>query len=350
LFVLVISSYVVTSMKSEIAGATTEVAAIVTFVIGVLCGMEKFLMATSISLFVVVLLQFKDPLHSWVKALSKRELISAIKFVLVAFVVLPILPNEFYGPYDFFNPYIIWLMVVFISGISFLSYVAIKLFGTKKGIGLTGFLSGLISSTALVLSFAPMSKKNKSVVEPYVIAIVIASSAMFFRVLLEVLVLNQTLFNMLLLPMSVMGGVGILVSLYLFFRKDGKSSGKLNSKALDLKSPFTLAPALKFGLFFAVILFFVSYTKANLGDKGVYVTSVISGVLDVDAITVSIANLAKNGLNKDVAVNAISIGAITNTIVKGGIFAIFGGRRAAAKILLIFAAMLFAGILTLLFV
>ncbi len=158
---ILIASYVVISKVYNKVGATSDIAAMLVYVIGILSAMEKFVLATVITLITLSVLHFKAPLHRWAKHLRNEEIVSAIEFIVIAFVVLPMLPNESFGPYGFFNPYIVWLMVVFISAISYASYIAIKIFGPKKGIGITGFLAGFISSTALALSFSAQSKKNK---------------------------------------------------------------------------------------------------------------------------------------------------------------------------------------------
>ncbi len=347
---LLIASYVMTNMKSKVVGATSEIAAIMVYIIGIMSAMENYLLATSVALISVAILHFKRPLHDWAKDVKNVEILSTIEFVLIAFIVLPLLPNTAFGPYEFFNPYIIWLMVVFISGISFISYIAIKLFGAKRGILFSGFFGGLISSTALTLSFSGQSKKNKSLISPYVVAVVIASSAMFVRVLVEVAILNPVLVKMLLLPMLSMAAVGSIAILYFILGKDGSSHKKVKHKPMKLESPFSLWPALKFGMFFASILFFAKFAQATMGDKGLYITSFVSGLLDVDAITVSVATLAKGELSTLSAVTAITIAAMTNTVAKAGMFFVFGARKAAIRIAVVFTLMLIAGGVSLLFI
>jgi len=281
---------------------------------------------------------------------KNEEILSTIKFIVIAFVVLPLLPNEAYGPYGFFNPYLIWMMVVLISGISFLSYIAIKFLGEKRGIGATGFLAGLISSTALSLSFSAESIKNKSVVNPYVVAIVVASSAMFFRILVEVAVLNPMLLSMLAVPMVIMGVTGISMATYFWFKKEKDVDLEIRKNVTMQRSPFSLIPALKFGLFFAAILLLSKFTEATMGNGGLYLTSFVSGVVDVDAITVSMANLSRDSVSAGPAVIAITIAAMTNTIVKGGIFLLFGNRKVALKIVSAFLIVLAMGGASLIFI
>ncbi len=346
---LLLIYYFLAAAREKMMGATSEVAVLIVYIVGVLCAMDRFVLATVVALLTFTVLHFKDPLHKMAKHLKRKEVLSTVQFIVIAFVILPILPNVNYGPYEFFNPYIIWLMVVFISGISFVSYILIKVLGAKRGIGITGFLAGLVSSTALTMTFSGQSKKNKKIVDPYVVAVVVASSAMFFRILIEVLVLNPDLFKTLSIPMLSMGFTGLLSILYFWFKKE-KIPQNVQRSPLKLKSPFSLGPALKFGLFFALILFLVKFSDDVMGEKGIYLTSLVSGIVDVDAITLSMAKAAKDGLSHISAITAITIAAITNTIVKGGIFFVFGNRRVAFRIMAVFMLMLFAGGISLIFV
>ena len=345
-----IAAYVTNSLMTKTIGATTEFAALFVYFIGVLCAQNEYTLATILRLILLAILHFKTPLHTFAAGVNKEELTSTVKFMIIAFVILPLLPNQTYGTYDVLNPYVIWLMVVFISGMSFISYIAIRLVGPHRGIGLTGFLGGLISSTALTMSFSGQSKKNPSVVRPYVFAVVIASSAMFFRILVEVFVLNRELFNALIIPLGVMGGVGLLCAYYIFTQNNSRhlEQKEIKSSTLALKSPFQLKPALQFGLIFGFILFFSKSAQAFFGNEGVYLTSVFGGLMEVDAITVTMANLSKsNSIGISTGALAVSIAAIINTLTKGLIFLLFGNRAAALGIAKIFAIMVFSGIVAL---
>lgn len=330
---LMVAAYVFTTRKYEQLGMTSEIAGVVVYLVGVLAAMQLYVVAVSVALALLTMLHFKKPLHSLAKHINNEELVSTIQFMIVAFIILPLLPNENFGPYDFFNPYIAWLMVVFISSISFISYVAIKIFGAKRGISFAGFLAGFISSTALAFSFSAQSKKTKNIVNPYVFGLIIASTAMFFRVLLEVSILNPDLVVHLLRPILAMGFTGIFISIFYWLKKD-RTIKSIKEDVLDLESPFQLKPALKFAALFVLILFLSKVANAFTGHQGLYLTSFISGLLDVDAITISIAALAENSeISNTVAVVAITIAAITNTLVKGAIFIFFGAKKVAYKIL-----------------
>ncbi len=350
---LIIANYLVSIFKLKEFGATSEIAAVIVYLLGVMSARGEFLLATFLAMAVVGILHFKEPLHGWVKNISDKEMVSSLQFLFIAFVILPLLPNEAFGPYEFFNPYLTWLMVVFISGISFVSYIAIKLFGSRNGICLTGFLAGLISSTALTLSYAPLSRKSKGISNSFVVAVVIAGSAMFFRVLVEVFALNPDLLAYLFWPIFVMGAVGVLLSLYLFTRsgsKNKKDKSRNVSDVVDFESPFSLKPAIKFALLFALIVLVAKFALTEFGDSGIYLTSLFFGLIDVDALTVLLSNLSSEGeLSMKIAANGIFIATVVNTFSKAGIFLIFGNRRVALKILSVYLVMIFAGGISLFF-
>ncbi|MBU0981780.1 MgtC/SapB family protein [Patescibacteria group bacterium] len=338
---MIVSAYVISSVLGKDYGATSEIATFFVYITGVLVGMGEYLIATVVTLLVLALLYLKKPLHTFVKRVEKEEVYDTVKFIVVVFVILPLLPNQTFGPLDILNPYNIWLMVIFISGISFVSYVAIKLVGPKKGIGLGGLLGGLVSSTAVSMSFSNLSKRSKSIVDPFVFGILIASSAMFFRVLLEVTVLNRALFPTLMVPMGAMGITGVILSFFYWFKRKGESR-TVTDKQLNLQSPFQLWPALQFGLFFAALLFISKFVSLNFGDQGLYLTAFISGFVDVDAITVSMSNLSLAGdISNFAAATTITIATMTNTLVKGIIVLSFGshtvGRKTFTALILIMA-------------
>ena len=346
---LLIASYVMTAYLDKRTGATTELAAIFTYFIGILMGMGETLIATAITLVVVLLLYFKEVLHRFAHKVEKVELYDTIKFIAIVFVILPLLPNETFGPLQVLNPYEIWLMVVLISTLSFASYIAIKAIGPRKGIGVAGFLGGLISSTAVALSFSGLSKNSPKVVNPFVFAILVAASAMFFRVMLTVSVLNTDLLSLVALPMGMMGFTGLILAGYFWFKKDGQGMN-LSAKDLNLRSPFKLGSAVKFGLFFAALIFISKYAANYFGREGVYLTAFFSGIFDVDAITVSMANLQRDGdLAAITASTGIVIATLTNTLFKGFIVLFLGSRAVGVRVLLALLFMASVGLGSLLF-
>jgi len=347
-FLLVVGvAYYVSAMNTKNISALPSIVALIVFFIGYLSGQQQFWIATFIALVVFAIIHFRETWHTFAKKVKKEELYSAVKFIIVTLLILPILPDKGYGPFEVFNPFIIWLMVVFISGISFVSYIAIKLIGPKRGIGLTGFLAGLISSTAVTLSFSEQSKANKKVINPYIFGVVIASSAVFFRILVEVFVLNNELFFMMIIPFVVMGITGTIGAIYYWKKEDKAGKKKIAKTPLKLKSPFQLSPALKFGLLFGAILFLSKISLVYLGSQGIYLTSVVSGIADTDAITVSLSRLsAMKELDLNTAMLGITIATMTNVVFKGGVFYFLGNRVVAKSILKVFGLIIVAGVVS----
>jgi uncharacterized membrane protein (DUF4010 family) len=348
---LVIASYWKTAVSKAHTGLTTEMAAVFVYLVGVLMGMGHMMIASTTTLLVLLLLFFKEHLHDFANGVSKQEIYAGFKFFAIAFIILPLLPNEVMGPLDVLNPYSIWFVVVLISSISLLSYTAIKWLGPRNGIGFGGFLGGLVSSTAVSMSFSDLSKKNKKVVNPFVFGVIIASTAMFFRVLIEVFALNKALLEQLIIPMGAMGVAGLIVCLVLWISTMNDKKTKFGEKDLHLKSPFQLKPAIQFGLLFAVLLVVSKYASQTFGDQGLYVTAFLSGVMDVDAITVSMANLHKAGdISTNSASIAVTIAAMTNTLSKGLIVLFFGSKRVGRRVLFAMSVILTVGLLSLMFI
>jgi len=346
LMALLLASYVSSVIKFDDIGGTTELSLFAVLMSGYFLGIEESILATSVIIITLLLLQSKKALHYLAGKITKTEFNSIVQFIIIALIILPLLPDKNFGPYEAFNPYVTWMMVVLISAISFAGYLGIKLFGAEKGISLTGFLGGMISSTAVSLSFSQNSKKYKRIVSPFVFGIVIASTAMFFRIFAEIMVLNPDLANNLWIPMFSAGCTGLILSglIWYFDLKNTKTS-KLVEKGteISLGKPLDLLGAIKFGLLFALILLVSKAMGAEFGDKGIYLTSVISGLVDTDAISVSLANLAKEGLDHKTAVIGITIATLTNTFVKAGIVLTLASRKVAWRVFGVMLSMIVAG-------
>jgi uncharacterized membrane protein (DUF4010 family) len=349
ILILIISSYIISSQKYGNLGVTSEVASILVYIIGILCGMDLFFEATTVAFLVLMFLLLKKPLHKWAKEIKFQEMFSTLEFMLIAFVVLPLLPNEGFGPYEFFNPYVIWLLVVFVSGISFASYVGIKLLGAKRGLNVTGFLTGFISTTALSLSLSSQSKKNTKAVAAYLVAMTLAVSAMFLKMLLVVAVLNQELVVHIIVPMLSMSMTGFLIAL-LVMRKNDKAENILDKHIEEMESPFSLMPALKFGALFALFLFVFNVAMVGVGSSSIYLVSTIFGFFNVDAVTVSMSSLVKTEVTQQAAAIAITLGGIVNTLLKIGIFFFFADRELAKNVTLMVLLISAVGVLSLFFI
>ncbi|WP_414470014.1 MgtC/SapB family protein [Methanobacterium sp. ACI-7] len=340
-------SYIATTRENEDIGITTEVTAFLTFILGALCFTDEGVQIVPIlAIIITTLLAVKPYLHKFARKISQKELINTLKFLIIAFVILPLLPDQTFGPLNVFNPNQIWLMVVFISGISFAGYVLMKFVGAERGISATGIVGGLVSSTAVVTAMAARVKESEFVLRAAVFAAVVASSMMFLRVLFEVVVVNPSLIGLLVAPMLIMGILGIALGFIAW-----KTTNVKEIKAdVKLKNPFSLKPALIFGGLFLAILFASKIADIYFGSRGLYITSIISGVADVDAITISMAILARDTISPDVAVTAITLAAISNTVIKFLIAMFFGTRKFGYLIGVIFAIIIGAGLLAVFFV
>ena len=334
-------AYYTAARKGRI-GLTTEVAIVISIAIGALCYWGHLTLAVAIGIVTTVLLSIKLETDRLARALTREDILAALQLAVISAIVLPILPNESFlpPPFDVLNPFKIWLMVVFISGISFLGYVAIKIVGPEQGIGITGLLGGMVSSTAVTLSFSERSNREPDLSKPFVLAITIAWTVMFARVLIEVSVVNVALLKWVWVPIAAAGLIGLLYCAYLFFAQRTAEKGDVK-----FSNPFDLVSAIKFGLLYGLVLLISRTAQMYLGDTGLYLSSIISGLADVDAITLSMAELSKTGvLGLDKASLAIVLATMSNTVVKGGIALMTGSSTLRQSLIPVIVMILVVGI------
>ncbi|MEW5741523.1 MAG: MgtC/SapB family protein [Myxococcota bacterium] len=337
-------------------GLTSEAAAIVTFLLGALALADQAIVQVERRIFVVasvavvttMLLSTKAQLREFSTRVSKDDVIATLKFLVVAVVMLPILPDAPYGPYGALNPYRIGFMVLLIAAIGFVGYVAMRLWGHGKGLLVTGAVGGLVSSTAVTLASAARAKQTPELAGLAGLAVVLASTIMFARVLVTTFIVERSLFLALLPPLAAMGGTGLVLSAVLYFRQK-KEEGPATT--VQLTNPFELTQALKFGAFFVAILVVSRWATDTFGESGSYVTGALAGLTDVDAITLSMANLVKGGaLDVKVAERTVVLATCSNTLVKGGLSLVLGGTLFGKKVLAVFGVVLAIGLVTMLLV
>jgi uncharacterized membrane protein (DUF4010 family) len=340
--VLIAIAYFVAARRGQV-GLTTEVAALVTILAGALCYWGHMALAAALAVATTVLLSLKVEMDVFVRRITREDVYATLKFAVITAIVLPVLPNASAfdsPPFDVLNPYKIWLMVVFISGISFLGYVLVKVVGSRHGIGLTGLLGGLVSSTAVTLSFSQRSQQQRELAKPFALAIMVGWTVMFSRVVVEVAALNVALLSVLWMPMAASAAAGLGYCVYLYFSQRTDEAGEVK-----VSNPFELGPAIKFGLIYAVILLVSKAAQVYLGNAGLYLSSVLSGLADVDAITLSVAELSSVGdLTLSAGARAIVLAAMANTVVKGGIVLTSGSGTLRRALWPGFVLMLVAGI------
>jgi len=322
---------------------TAAVAAVVAFVLGMLSSNpDKIALAVSLAIITTWILATRTVTHRYVEALNEADLLDTLKMGIIALVIYPLLPEEPMGPWGVLNPRQIWLFVVMVSLIGYAGYIAIRILGAERGLGLTGVLGGLVSSTAVTSSMAAEVKENRDILPSAVFATAIASCTMFPRILFIVLVVNRDLFFALLPELLLMTVVGSALA-YMLVRKN-TSLGR----EVKVKDPFRIIPALKFGAFFAFVLIISKLANIYFGNAGIYATGIVSGLADVDAIALTMASLAKSTVSPSVAAATISLAAITNTLVKLCIAYVLGTKEFGNKMALILLPTTAVGLLMLL--
>jgi uncharacterized membrane protein (DUF4010 family) len=338
---LVIVSYATTAARGEL-GITTEVTALLAFIAGALCGWDKVGVASVTTVVCLLLLTLKDFLHGLARRVELADVEATLKFAVISVIILPLLPNETFGPppVDVINPYKIWLMVVLIAGLNFLGYLLVKILGNEHGFLLTGVLGGLVSSTAVTLSFSQRSRQEPAMSSAFVLAIVVAWTIMFLRVVVMVGVVNRALAASLALALGCMAAAGLVVSLVLWRRSRTHEKGVVTAGA----NPFELSEAIKFGLLFGLVTIVAKAAQTYLGAAGLYLAGALAGLTDVDAISLSMANLAAaNPESLVVAARTIVIAVLANTLVKAGMAVFMGAPALRRTIVLAMVFLLFAG-------
>lgn len=320
-------------------GITTEVAALVMFLVGGLAVLEFLPLAVVLGGVVAVLLHFKRPMHGLTRRLSDDEVRAVMRIVLIGLVILPALPDRTYGPYDVLNPFRIWLMVVLIVGISVASYVLYRLVDARTGTLLGGVLGGLISSTATTASYARRAGETPSFGGAAAAVAMVASTVVFARIFVEVSAVAPALVAKIAAPLVAMAAVNVgLCAVGLTRIRDGSGGGA------DQEDPSELKAALVFGALYGAILFAVAAAQEHFGDAGLYAVATVSGLTDVDAITLSVATLANEGrVESGTAWRAILLAALANLVFKGGLAFALGGRAMARPLCLLFLPSLAAG-------
>lgn len=316
------------SSAGEKIGGTSEVAALVTFGLGLLAGYDQLVVALAGAVLTTAVLSLKEELHTLAGAITRADLYAVVQFAAVSLVILPIVPDENLGPWGVWNPRTIWLLVVLISGISFVGYVAAKVIGAKRGIGLSGLLGGMASSTAVTLSFSERSKANPGLSLVLAVGVLGASAVTVPRLLILLSIVQPNLVVPLLLPFAALFIVttvgGALV--YQLSRRQSVAGAQLNN-------PFELKTALTFALLFAIILFAARAAQEFFGAGGLYVASAIAGLTQLDAITLTLGQEVGKGLDVAVAVRALSIAIAGNNLFKAGLALTLGSRAFGQAVL-----------------
>jgi len=339
-FAFVIAAYVIglrpDQRRMPDKGMTTEVAALITYLLGVLAVRGDMTLTAVCAVVLVVLLNLKEPLHKALQQLQAFELQAAIKLLLISVVVLPFLPNKGYGPSEIWNPFEFWWMVVLISALSFLGYFAIRIVGTKTGPLIMGALGGLASSTALAVSASRFVAKVPSAAPGFVGAIALSAAVSFGRTILLAAALYPPMTLALATPLVLAGFVCVLAAL--LFQNGAKNIDMSDEMLAEMGSPDDFGTALKFGVVLVLVITLAHFANEFLGEGGLYSVAALSGLVDVDAVTLSVARLSDTGegFANEIAALAILIAVMVNTAVKVAIGGYFAGAAFARRLGVVF--------------
>ncbi len=318
---------------------------LLTFSFGALAVAVDITIAATAAVITTIILDNKNEIHSALNRLQEHELDAALKLLLISVVMLPLLPNEDIGLGGMLNPYKIWWMVVLIASISFAGYFAMRVGGTEKGILFTSLFAGLASSTALTLHFSRLARQTPQISALLSSGILLACGTMYLRILLYCAMITPTLLGYLVAPLLVMTLVLYFPAL-LIWRKYRNGTRveqpTLNNNPLDLKS------ALLLGALLTVILLLASVLQQWLGNAGIYVLAAVSGITDVDAITLSLARMSQSGLESRTVLIGIIIASSVNNLMKAGMAVSIGGRAMLLRVALPIVLSLLAGLVVLL--
>jgi uncharacterized membrane protein (DUF4010 family) len=323
-------------------GATTEVSALVTYALGALAGHGQIVLAVAAAVVVVVLLDTKAPLHGLLQRIRHDELRAALKLLAVSAVLLPILPNEGYGPGGILNPYRLWWFVVLVAGLSLAGHFAVRFAGSERGPVITGLVGGLVSSTAITASAARLARETPALAARQAACVAAAKGMMCMRVIVVAGVVNAGLLPVLIPPFAAAALAGFAAA-YLFARRPAGEHdvARGHGPRAPASPPDDLGAAVIFAAALAAVMLASHYARQWFGVSGLYGTAALAGLVDVDAITVTAATLGDAAAA--VAVAAILIAAAVNTLVKVAIAASLGPRGFALQVGAVVAAVLAAG-------
>lgn len=335
--IFLVSFYVINALNDKLErGNTTELSAYLTFIVGILVS-NYVEIAVFSTVILIALLEIKPKIVSIKGEIKSKDVKSAILFSLMTFVVLPVLPDKPIDPYGLINPSRIWMMVILISGLSFVGYLFTRFIDTSKGLVMMGLFGGLASSTAITLTLSKKASDNKEVNKSLVVAIALASSTMFLRVVIWTFIFSKELFKIVVFPYLAATIIGYILIYFLYKNIDNKEV----SQEVDFSNPLEFFEALKMGIVFGVIFGTLSLVNNYSGDLGVYLASFLSGLSDIDAIVLSLSELFSS---KDILMNTALVGivlaTVANTLTKLVLSFVIGNRSLGLYLLYIYSASL----------
>ena len=325
---MLLTSYLA-KQKSGAVGWTSEIAALLTFVVGILSLVADIWIPMALGIFTTLLLSEKAGLEQFIEKLDKSEFLAVVRFLLVTLIILPALPDKYYTQFNL-NPYRIWQIVILVSSIGFVGYFLMKKFGDKIGLWLSGLLGGIVSSTAVSIAMGNIAKKNDSLANRAFQATILASSVMYLRILVIIYLLNAGIAVELWWKLITLFFIGLLLAIILHDKNSDTPAGPLSS----IQNPFEIKPAIIFASLFVILSVVTIWVKQFFGSAGLLALSAIVGVTDIDPFIVSI--ISKQLPVENVIGSAILVSMMSNTVVKGIYFGVLV-KRIRKQVILYFA-------------
>jgi uncharacterized membrane protein (DUF4010 family) len=344
---LAVAGYVVQSRaKPEAVGLTTETAAVGVCLLGGACVVGQVAVALALGVAFSAILAYKRPMHALVAKLDTADIEAGVKLLAATFIVLPLLPAEAIDPWGVIHPRALWMLVILIAALSLVGYVASRALGERRGTTITGLTGGLVSSTAVTLAFARQSRDEAGRTDDALAAgLLLAWGVMSIRVVVLAAVVHAPLVAALLLPFGAMTAVTLL-AVALLMRRTRKQEPAV-AASVALRNPFSLTAAMKFALFFAAVLIVVALAQRYFPSRGYYFVAALAGLTDVDAITLSMSSLVRDGgVPATTAARALVVAALSNTVVKCGMVVAIASAALRWRTVVATAVLLAVGLAT----
>lgn len=325
-------------------GQTTEMAALLMFAIGAYLVVGDRVVGVIMGAAIAILLYVKDHLHKFIGDLEDNDISAIMILAGISLIILPILPDKTFGPFDVLNLRNIWLMVTLIVGISVIGYFIYKFIGKKYGILSNGILGGIISSTATTVSYARFTKKSKNIDKASAFVIFAAATVSLIRVMIEIGAVIPSLLSKVVLPIVALFLLMIGLSVVFFYLTNKENT---SDDMPTPENPAQIKSALMFGAIYAIILLAVAFTEQELGNKGLYVAAFVGGLANKDAITLSLSQSIGSGLDTDFGWRLIVVASLSNFLFKIILCAILGTKQLTKWMALFFGAAILGGLLIL---
>lgn len=324
-----IAYYANRMLRTDKIGMTGEMTALLAYTLGILCMLGHTFIALATTIFVITILALRSFLHSFAKNLGNNEIFASIKFGIIAFIILPLLPDTALDPWGAINPHKTWFIIVLISGVNFLGYALNRFMGARKGTALAGFMGGFVSSTAVNLSMTQRSKEGVIPVPALLIGTLLAQCSSFMMTALEIYILNKQLFSYIAVPLFLSS---VLVIGYAYIHRKSTGDQEVTEDyELKLRSPFTLSSALILGSALTGVILVMKILSSYVGNAGMYITGAISGAFALDATAIAMAQTAGDSITYADATRILMLAIMMSIVQKIVVVWSLGSREFAIK-------------------